>query len=103
MPSEVQLTPPQPDFEAASFWKITNSKEEKDNNQEINNQNLISKNSEIQTPIVSTPQNQNNSNIAPIVLQNLLLVIVINLPPGASITKQQQQQPQLPSQQQLQS
>ncbi|KAG9288617.1 hypothetical protein G9A89_006718 [Geosiphon pyriformis] len=62
MPSEIQLSPPQPDFGAVSSWEITDSEEKKSSDWKVNKQNLILEHSEIKTPVNQTLENQNNQN-----------------------------------------
>ncbi|KAG9285476.1 hypothetical protein G9A89_010951 [Geosiphon pyriformis] len=99
MPSEIQLPPPQPDFEAINPREIINSEEEKSSDQEVNKQNPILENSKIKTPVNQTLKNQNNQN-SDIINQYLPPVIVINPPPAPPIAEQQQQS-QLLLQQQI--
>ncbi|KAG9286791.1 hypothetical protein G9A89_012341 [Geosiphon pyriformis] len=87
-------------FQTISLWEITNSKEEESSNWEVNKQNLILEHSEIKTLVNQTLENQNNQN-SDVINQHLPPVIIINLLP-APPNAQQQQQPQLLPQQQIQ-
>ncbi|KAG9302903.1 hypothetical protein G9A89_022319 [Geosiphon pyriformis] len=105
--------PYQPDFRTVSLWKITESKEKENEDQEFNYQNQILENlniqtqqhlenSEIETLNIQTSSNQRNQNPELINQQNLPLVIVINQLPINPIAEPIQQPLQLPPQQPMQ-
>ncbi|KAG9303547.1 hypothetical protein G9A89_018443 [Geosiphon pyriformis] len=98
-----------PDFGTVSPWKITESEEEEDKDQEFNYQNPILEdqniqtqqhleNSEIETPNIRTSPNQRNQNPELIHQQNLSPVIVVDQPPIKLIGEPIQPPPVLPQQ-----